>query len=134
MSAVIVPEVVTGVEPMVRVEFVDERPTDETVAFEVLHVAQEKFPPEPPICAPSVPEKVMGEVTPSDEVATLNTPAPPPDSRSCPAVRFEVVAIPVHVMFGVVPPEENKGADAVTDVTVPVGSAVLQFKSVPDEA
>ena len=130
----IVPEVVTGVEPMVRVEFVDERPTDETVAFEVLHVAQAKFPPVPPICAPSVPEKVMGEVTPSDEVATLKTPAPPPDSRSWPAVRFDVVAMPAQVIFGVVPPEENKGADAVTDVTVPVGSAVLQFKSVPEEA
>ena len=54
--------------------------------------------------------------------------------RTCPVARFVEVEMPAHVMFGVVPPEENKGADAVTDVTVPVGSAVLQFKSVPEEA
>ena len=70
-SAVIVPEVVTGVEPMVSVEFVLESPTDETVALEVLQVAHPKLPPAPPIWLPSVPEKVIGPVTPRDVVATL---------------------------------------------------------------
>ena len=46
-SAVIVPEVVTGVEPIVRVEFVEDKPTDETVAFEVLHVPEPVIAPVP---------------------------------------------------------------------------------------
>ena len=62
------------------------------------------------------------------------TPLAEDAKSTCAATRFVVVANPAHVIFGVVPPEEKSGAEAVTEVTVPVGSAVLQFKSVPEEA
>jgi hypothetical protein len=93
---------------------------EETEAFDVLQVGQAKLPPAPPTCAPNVPENVMGDETPKEDVATLNTPAPPPDSRSCPETRLEVVAMPAQVMLGVVPPEEKRGGVAVTDVTPPI--------------
>ena len=72
-SAVIVPLVVTGVEPIVSVELVLERPTDETVAFEVLQVEQVMEPPEP-TCTNEPPR---GDVGVRVDVATPYTPAPP---------------------------------------------------------
>lgn len=39
------------------------------------HVAQPNDPPAPPTCAPSVPEKVIGPVTPSELVPTFPSSA-----------------------------------------------------------
>lgn len=69
--AVIVPEVVTGVEPMVSVEFESERPTDVTLADEVLQEGHEMVYPEPPTIYPAVPEVLKGDEYVIDEVATL---------------------------------------------------------------
>ena len=58
----IVPDVVTGDEPTVRVELVDDNPTEETEAFDVLHVPE-------PVIAP-VPFPVRQPVS-------VETPVPP---------------------------------------------------------
>ena len=58
--------------------------------------------PEPMMDCPAVTEiPVPLDTVP---VATLDTPAPPFDMRSCPPVRFVVVAIPVQVSVEFVPP------------------------------
>lgn len=91
-------------------------------ACEPLAVWQPSEPPEP-ICTN---EPVSGEDAESVEVATAYTPAPPLETRRLLDAGWEVVASPAHVRLGVAPPEEKMGAEAVTEVTVPVGHAVLQ--------
>jgi hypothetical protein len=52
--------------------------------------------PKEPVVPIWVNEPVSGEDAVRVEVAVPKTPAPPPDSRTWPAVRLEVVANPAH--------------------------------------
>jgi len=69
--AVRVPDVVTGVPPIVSVEFESESPTDETVAFEVLQVGQVTVKAFPPTIYPAVPLVERGALNVGEEVATF---------------------------------------------------------------
>ena len=61
------PDVVTGVPPIVSVEFESERPTDETVALLVLHV------PEPVIAPVPLPVRhPVRDVAPVPPLATVS--------------------------------------------------------------
>lgn len=70
-SEVIVPLVVIGVVPIVNVEFGLDRPTEETVAFEVLQVAQDIVRLVPPTNEPMVPVNPRGGVIVRDDVAIV---------------------------------------------------------------
>lgn len=100
----------------------------------MVHEAQPNDPPTPPICAPIVPEKVIGPVTPKEDVATAYTPAPPFDTSRLLDEKLDVVASPVHVTVELVPPTNApraeypvKGPEKLIDVV----EIALRFIGVP---
>ena len=99
--AVSVPDVVTGVPPIVSVEFESESPTDETVALLVLHVPE-------PVIAP-VPLPVRHPVR---DVAPV-----PPEATPRPLVRLSV---PIHAVV-----EVNKVEVALVNVSRPENVLLL---------
>jgi hypothetical protein len=74
-------------------------------------------------------------VAPVNVGAVLRTFAPVPVDEVTPVPPLATASVPVKLMVGVSPPEEASGAEAETDVTVPVpgGDGVVQERVVPLE-
>jgi hypothetical protein len=83
-------------------------------------LARETVKEEPPTSEPAVPEVVRPPLKVGEEVAAPYTPLVPLETRRFDEEGWLVVARPVQVRFGVVPPEETSGAVAVTLVTCAV--------------